>query len=310
MRGTVRSAATMCAAFLVVTLAAPIANAAPVGGNGGCLSRQGAVGRSTGHMTRDEVRTTGADKLTGWLLRHPAAQSDAEAQLAAAQPVTIPVVFHVIRKDTTVDGGNVPKAWITNQIAVLNSSYGTGTGGADTGFQFSLQSITRTTNATWFKLTSGKEKKMKTALKVGGPETLNIYSALLGNSLLGWSYFAQDAANDGVLDGVVIHFDTLPGGPWGTDYSEGDTATHEVGHWLNLYHTFQGGCQGSGDFIADTPAEATAAYKCPTGRDTCSAPGTDPITNFMDYTFDSCMYQFTADQAVRMQEAWAAYRAP
>ena len=310
MRSTVRSAATLCAAFLIVTLATPIANAAPVGGTGGCLSRQGAVGRSTGHLTRDEARTTGADKLTGWLARHPAAQSDAEAQLAAAQPVTIPVVFHVIRKNTTVDGGNVPKTWITNQIAVLNSSYSTGTGGADTGFQFSLQSITRTTNATWFKLTSGKEKKMKTALKVGGPETLNIYSAKLGNSLLGWSYFAQDAARDGVLDGVVIHFDTLPGGPWGTDYSEGDTTTHEVGHWLNLYHTFQGGCQGNGDFIDDTPAEASPAYKCPTGLDTCSAPGTDPITNFMDYTFDSCMYQFTADQAVRMQEAWAAYRAP
>jgi hypothetical protein len=204
----------------------------------------------------------------------------------------------------------VPKAWITNQIAVLNASYGGGTGGADTGFQFILQSITRTTNSGWFKLTSGKEKKMKAALKVGGPETLNIYSADLGNSLLGWSYFAQDAAKDGVLDGVVIHFDSLPGGPWGADYSGGDTATHEIGHWLNLYHTFQGGCTGNGDFIADTPAEASAAYQCPTGRDTCSAPGTDPITNFMDYTFDSCMFQFTPDQAVRMQEAWAAYRAP
>jgi hypothetical protein len=260
-------------------------------------------------MTRDELRTTGADKLTGWLARHPTAASTAEAQVAA-QPVTIPVVFHVIRKDTTVAGGNVPKAWVTDQIAVLNASYSGGTGGADTGFQFSLQSITRTTNAGWFKLTSGKEKKMKAALKVGGPETLNVYSADLGNSLLGWSYFAQDAAKDGVLDGVVIHFDSLPGGPWGTDYSQGDTATHEIGHWLNLYHTFQGGCTGSGDFIADTPAEASPAYKCPTGRDSCSAPGTDPITNFMDYTFDSCMYQFTPDQAVRMQEAWTAYRAP
>ena len=223
--------------------------------------------------------------------------------------MTIPVVFHVIRKDTTVAGGNVPRSWITDQIAVLNASYGGGTEGADTGFQFSLQSITRTTNATWFKLTSGKEKKMKAALKVGGPETLNIYSADLGNSLLGWSYFAQDASTDGVLDGVVIHFDTLPGGPWGSNYSEGDTATHEIGHWLNLYHTFQGGCTGSGDFIADTPAEGSPAYQCPVGRDTCSAPGTDPITNFMDYTYDSCMHQFTPDQAVRMQEAWTAYRA-
>jgi hypothetical protein len=310
MRGIARSATALCAAVLIVALAAPVADARPIGGAGACLNRHGAVARSTGHMTRDEVRTTGADKLTGWLARHPAAASAAEAQVAAPQPVTVPVVFHVIRRSTTVAGGNVPRAWITNQIAVLNASYSGGTGGADTGFQFSLQSITRTTNSGWFKLTSGKEKKMKAALKVGGPDTLNIYSAALGNSLLGWSYFAQDAARDGVLDGVVIHFDTLPGGPWGTDYSEGDTATHEIGHWLNLYHTFQGGCTGNGDFIADTPAEASAAYQCPTGRDTCSAPGTDPISNFMDYTFDSCMYQFTPDQAVRMQEAWAAYRAP
>ena len=310
MRGTVRPAASVVAAFLVLSLGAPLASASVVGGNGGCLSRQGAVARSTGQMTRDEVRTTGTDKLTGWLTRHPAAQTAAEAQLASSTAVTIPVVFHVIRKDTTVSGGNVPKTWITNQMAVLNASYGGGTGGADTGFQFSLKSITRTTNSNWFKLTSGKEKKMKAALKVGGPETLNIYSADLGNSLLGWSYFAQDAATDGVLDGVVIHFDTLPGGPWGTNYSEGDTATHEIGHWLNLYHTFQGGCTGNGDYIADTPAEASAAYRCPTGRDTCSAPGTDPITNFMDYTYDSCMYRFTPDQAVRMQEAWTAYRAP
>jgi hypothetical protein len=309
MQGIARSTTALVAAVLIVSLAAPIADAKPVAGGGVCLTRHGAVARSVGHMTRDELRTTGADKLTGWLARHPTAASTAEAQVAA-QPVTIPVVFHVIRKDTTVAGGNVPKAWVTDQIAVLNASYSGGTGGADTGFQFSLQSITRTTNAGWFKLTSGKEKKMKAALKVGGPETLNVYSADLGNSLLGWSYFAQDAAKDGVLDGVVIHFDSLPGGPWGTDYSQGDTATHEIGHWLNLYHTFQGGCAGSGDFIADTPAEASPAYKCPTGRDSCSAPGTDPITNFMDYTFDSCMYQFTPDQAVRMQEAWTAYRAP
>ncbi len=310
MRGIARSTTALIAAVLIVSLAAPVAGARPVGAAGACLTRHGAVARASGHMTRDEVRTTGADKLTAWLARHPAAASTAEAAVTAPQPVSVPVVFHVIRRSTTVAGGNVPKAWITNQIAVLNASYGGGTGGADTGFQFTLRSITRTTNSGWFKLTSGKEKKMKAALKVGGPETLNIYSADLGNSLLGWSYFAQDAAKDGVLDGVVIHFDTLPGGPWGTDYSEGDTATHEIGHWLNLYHTFQGGCNGNGDFIADTPAEASAAYQCPTGRDTCLAPGTDPITNFMDYTFDSCMYRFTPDQAVRMQEAWAAYRAP
>ena len=245
--------------------------------------------------------------MSRWLSRHPGVES---RTAAAVTSVTVPVAFHVIRADLTAAGGNVTGRQIRRQIAVLNASYGGSTGGADTGFQFSLLSIDRTTNASWFKLNSGKERKVKTALKVGGPETLNIYSADLGNSLLGWAYLAQDADSVGVLDGVVVHYKSLPGGGWGPDYSGGDTATHEVGHWLDLLHTFQGGCNGDGDFIDDTPAEASAAYECPEGRDTCAAAGLDPITNFMDYTFDSCMFRFTPDQTARMQAAWQAYRAP
>ena len=248
-----------------------------------------------------------ADRLSRWLSRHPGV----EARTASAvTPVTVPVAFHVIRADLTAAGGNVTGRQIRRQIAVLNASYGGSTGGADTGFQFSLLSIDRTTNASWFKLNGGKERKAKTLLKVGGPETLNIYSADLGNSLLGWAYLAQDADSVGVLDGVVVHYKSLPGGGWGPDYSGGDTTTHEVGHWFDLLHTFQGGCNGDGDFIDDTPAEASPAYECPEGRDTCAAAGLDPITNFMDYTFDSCMFRFTPDQAARMQAAWTAYRAP
>jgi hypothetical protein len=295
--------------ILGLTMLAPAATARPLERRTACIDRTGAVGRSNGHMTRDVVRMSGADRLTRWLERHPGAERRAKAQLAAS-PVTIPVAFHVIRKDTTVSGGDVPRSRIDAQIAVLNDAYGGTTGGTDTSFQFSLDSVDRTTNAGWFKLSQGKERKMKQALKIGGPETLNIYSASLGRNLLGWSYLAQDAQKVGVLDGVVVHYKSLPGGPWGTDYSAGDTTTHEVGHWLNLLHTFEGGCTGSGDLIADTPAEASAAYRCPTGRDTCSSPGDDPITNFMDYTYDSCMFKFTSDQAIRMQEAWIAYRAP
>ena len=218
--------------------------------------------------------------------------------------VTIPVYFHVINKGTGIANGDIPNTQIANQIAVLNNAF------ASTPFKFSLVATTRTTNATWYTMGSGSaaETAAKTALRQGGKNALNIYSANPGGGLLGWATFPWWYEGDPTDDGVVLLYSTLPGGS-AAPYNEGDTGTHEVGHWLGLYHTFQGGCNGNGDYVGDTAAERSPAYGCPSGRDSCkSKSGLDPIFNFMDYTDDACMDNFSNGQVTRMDNASIQYR--
>jgi hypothetical protein len=229
--------------------------------------------------------------------------------------VTIPVWVHVINKGSGFANGDLPEAMIRQQIRVLEDSYSGRTGGAGSGFDFQLAGITRTTNQTWFEkmaIDFEVELEAKTALKRPGSDTLNIYT-VDGGPYLGFAYYPDILLNPqyAVLDGVVLDWRSLPGGTFEI-YSEGDTAPHEVGHWLALCHTFENKCSSKGDFVADTPAEFSPAFLCPVGRDTCagaSKPGVDPIFNFMDYTQDSCMFMFTPGQVDRMQAAWTAFRA-
>lgn len=216
----------------------------------------------------------------------------------------IDVYVHVV---TAGDGtGDVSNGMISSQIAVLNAAFD------PAGFSFNLASIDRTANSTWYAAgpDTSAERAMKNALREGTAEDLNIYVTNAGGgNLLGWATFPAWYGGDPVDDGVVVLNASLPGGS-AANYDEGDTGTHEVGHWLGLYHTFQGGCNGSGDEVADTPAERSPAYECPEGRDSCKRDsGNDPIHNFMDYTYDSCMFEFTPGQDVRMQDQWTVYRA-
>ena len=217
---------------------------------------------------------------------------------------TINVYFHVINNGTASANGNILDSVIANQLNVLNTAF------APAGWQFLLVATDRTTNATWYTAQPGTsaETQMKNALRQGSADDLNIYSNNMGGGLLGWATFPSSYASNPQADGVVVLYSSLPGGT-AAPYNQGDTATHEVGHWMGLYHTFQGGCsENKGDLVSDTPAERSAAYGCPIGRNTCSGPGVDPITNFMDYTDDSCMFNFTTGQDARMDAMFSAYR--
>ena len=230
-----------------------------------------------------------------------------------AGSVHIETVFHVITgTDATKADRSRLGRLVDAQMKVLNDAYSgvTSPDAADTPFRFDLTDVNYVTNDAWANVAPGQsEYEMKKALRVGDSETLNVYTADIGGGLLGWAYFPKGYNNgQDYKDGVVILDESMPGGTAGK-YSLGDTLTHEVGHWMMLEHTFAGGCSASGDGVADTPREAFPQFNCPVGADTCSAPGLDPIHNFMDYTQDSCMDMFTEGQSARMSDAWQAFRA-
>lgn len=231
-----------------------------------------------------------------------------EGMQARAATIKVDVYVHVVHDGGT---GNVGKAQIAEQIKVLNESYSGKTGGDATSVRFTLAGTDRTDNSTWAtaKPNSSAERSMKKKLRRGKASDLNLYISKPAGGLLGWATMPPWYEKQKSNDGVVVLYSTLPGGST-ADYDEGDTATHEIGHWLGLYHTFEGGCIGAGDHVDDTPAEATAAYECPSSSDSCaSKPGDDPIHNFMNYVYDSCMDEFTAGQADRINKQWQTYRA-
>jgi hypothetical protein len=256
-----------------------------------------AVGRRCAAVEHDAaVGAEAAASIAQWLREHHGATSGVMA-------VNIPVAFHIVHR--TNNEGNIPDSRLDAQVNVLNAAY------AGSGFSFYRASVDRRANNSWNSSTPGSsaERTMKQTLARNVATTLNFYVTKPGQSLLGWATFPWDYAQTDYRHGVVVHYNTLPGGTM-APYNLGDTGTHEVGHYLGLYHTFQGGCSATaGDYVSDTAPEASPAYGCPSGRDSCpTLTGVDPITNFMDYSDDACMYLFSGGQRSRMTAAVAQYK--
>ncbi|MEZ5163669.1 MAG: zinc metalloprotease [Fimbriimonadaceae bacterium] len=269
-------------AFSIVSLA--VVGCAGTVSNGISRAPSGnevAAGSSSSNGTTIDQRLCGTPDPDLAAATKAQAVIDSTKPAISRAPGVINVYWHVINNGTSTSQGNITNTQIQNQITVLNQAYAGQTGGVNTGVVFNLVSIDRTTNSSWYTMGYGTtaETQAKNALRQGGKGDLNIYSANIGGGLLGWATFPWDYTSAPSKDGVVLLYSSLPGGT-AAPYNLGDTATHEVGHWMGLYHTFQGGCTTNNDYVSDTPAEKSPAYGCPTNRNTCTGkkfPGNDPL---------------------------------
>ena len=261
-----------------------------------------------------EVRGNGAD--CSFSNTNPAAQYAPEVV-----KYRIPVVVHVIQ--TTSGTGAMNDARVRSQIDILNEDFlalpGTnGAPGTDVQIEFYLATedpngnpttgITRSTNNTWFN----DGGSYWNTLAWDTNRYLNIYS----NSASGNLGYVPGLPQGGIVgsdsDRVVVLYSTFGRNAPLSPFNLGRTATHEVGHYLGLNHTFSGGCAGgncnrSGDLICDTNPESSPTFGCPGNRTSCGLQA--PFRNYMDYADDVCMNQFTFEQARRMRCTLENYRA-
>lgn len=219
------------------------------------------------------------------------------------------IIIHV-RFCHIVDGdnGRITAQQREDQIKVLNTAYKP----HRIQFEYDEDEVHVEDNAEWFGMghRTAAERAAKTALKVDPAKNLNFYTANPGAGLLGWATFPWDFEWNQELDGVVMLHSTLPGGT-AAPYNLGQTATHEIGHLLGLYHTFQGGCDGIGDHVGDTVAHSQENYgkPDPTLRNyACDPTMKAPVKNFMNYVDDDWMDHFTDEQGARMRDMIGLYR--
>jgi hypothetical protein len=241
----------------------------------------------------------------------------------ASSTIEIPVVVHVVYNTASQ---NINDAQVNSEIAVLNEDYSaTNSDISNTPSLFST--VTSSGFGVHFSISQVRHVKTRTksfstndAVKKssrGGDDAidpqhnLNIWVCNLGRGLLG---YAQFPGGNWSTDGVVILYSAFgsrakdPSGTYIKTYDLGRTATHEIGHWMNLRHIWgddNGSCSGS-DLVDDTPNQASENYGCPSFPHVSCSNNGDMTMNYMDYTDDACMYMFSRGQQARAQAVFAA----
>ena len=311
------SSTVFVTALLATGLAAPSGALRPASDSAGCVDAPADSARvKPGNLGEEpnEVTAAKAAALQRATLVQLSRMNLGARALQRTGPIRIAVRWHVITRAS--GAGNVTNAQLARQLEVLNDGFGGSTAPAavDTPFRFFTASIDRTRNNDWYNwgdpdTDPSDNRDAKLALRIRPQKELNVYIANLADGLLGYATFPNDGRI--ALQGVVLLNESLPGGD-AAPYNEGDTGTHEVGHWLGLFHTFQNSCDLPGDYVADTPYQFAGnnIFFCRANDDTCPQPGTDPVRNFMSYGTDPCLNQFTAGQSRRMVAEWTAWRSP
>lgn len=304
------------------------AAAAPAAAPIGCVAGGGATNRWHGAPDTDPV-TTALKKRVAGEVAAPATGVRTSRSAGSTLParVHVPVVIHVIHGRHKNDR-NLSRAAARRLFYALRAGFNgrQDASMAPTGIIFDFVKVTVSRNDDWFHASpsSRADRQMKRKLHHGKRRVLNVYlnnERSQGQQLLGFARFPWQVGAYPLLDGVTINVETLPGGR-ARGYNLGDTVIHETGHWFGLFHTFEGGCDSPGDYVNDTAPEAEPSFACELTRDTCPTPlpdgwvegdplpqpVPDPVTNFMDYSYDRCMDHFTPGQRTRMMTLFMRYR--